>query len=197
MSEDELVTAWVEGNREAAAALIELHYDAVVRFFRTKSGTSADDLVQRTFLACHEARDRYRGATSFRSFLFGVARNVLFEHIRGRVRDRREDPDFGVTSLAALDPGLSTQLAQRAEHRQLILALQQLPAELQIALELYYWEELSIAELATATGVPEGTAKSRLFRARAELRDTLQRTAATEGDRARWGALIDAWEPPR
>ena len=165
--------AWQAGDREAAARLLDRHYDAVARFFANKAGAHGEDLVQRTFLGVLESASQFRGEGSFRAFLFGIARNVLFEFIRSRVRDGRSPPDFSVSSILDVSPGLVTQAAQRAERQQLLLALQQLPLELQLLLELYYWEELPVGELAQLFEVPPGTIKSRLHRARGRIKEHL------------------------
>ncbi|HJL06398.1 MAG TPA: sigma-70 family RNA polymerase sigma factor [Polyangiaceae bacterium LLY-WYZ-15_(1-7)] len=169
------LAAWREGDGAAGEALIHAHYGAVLRFFRSKACEDADDLVQQTFLRTLEHADRFRGDASFRSFLFGVARNVLFEHYRAKVRSGRPPPDFGVSSILDLEPRASTLLFRRAEERALVQALQGMPVELQIVLELYYWEELSVDEVAAAVEVPPGTVKSRLFRGRQLLREALER----------------------
>ena len=173
-----LLEAWRSGDQAAGRSLVERHYESVLRFFRTKAGEEADDLVQRTFLRSVEAAGRYRGDSSFRAFLFGIARNVLFEHIRARLRDGKASPDFGVSSIADLNPRASTLAFQKAEQQLLVEALQQMPVEIQIAIELHYWEELSIEEVAQAVEVPAGTVKSRLHRGRALLKDAMQKLGA-------------------
>jgi RNA polymerase sigma-70 factor (ECF subfamily) len=174
VSEDAaLLAAWCSGDRKAGGELIGRHYASVLRFFRTKAGPEADDLTQRTFLRCVEAGSRFRGEATVKSFLFGIARNVLFEHIRSNLRDRQVDPDFGVSSVLDLNPRASTLAFRKAEQRRMVLALQQLPVETQIVLELYYWEELSIEEVARVVEVPEGTVKSRLHRGREQVRAAL------------------------
>ncbi|MCK6549370.1 RNA polymerase sigma factor [Myxococcota bacterium] len=190
-----LFDAWRAGDRGAGATLIERHYDTVVRFFRTKAGPYADDLVQRTFLAVAEGAERYRGASSFRAFLFGVARNVFFEFLRARTKDRLVAPDFAVSSLADLDTGIVTKMGRRDQEQLLVRCLQTLPVELQVAVELYYWEELSIAELAEVQGVPPGTVKSRLSRARALLAEAMAREEATADERSSMSSVIATWRP--
>jgi len=69
----------------------------------------------------------------------------------------------------------------RAQQRQLVQALQRLPVELQIALELYYWEELSIDEIAAAVEIPSGTVKSRLYRGRTLLREMIDNAPPDSG----------------
>lgn len=194
-----LLVRWKEGNSAAGEALIGRHYDSVVRFFQTKAHRDVDDLVQRTFLHCSEGIGRYRGEGSFRAFLFGVARNLLLELYRGRRRQADNvDPDFGVSSVRALDPGASTAFARREEQRAMVDALQHIPLELQVALELYYWEELSVGELAEVLGIPPGTVKSRLFRGRKLLREQMERaTLSPQVERSvheRYGHWLTAGE---
>lgn len=194
MQEDrELFEAWVGGDRAAGAALVERHYAAVERFFSHKTQGPTDDLVQQTFLACLEAAKGFRGDGSFRAFLFGIAKNLLFEHIRKRVRAGKEVPDFATSTIADLVPGASTLLAQESETRQLVLALQRIPLELQMLLELYYWEELSIDELAPVFGVPPGTIKSRLFRARNLLREAMERLPGPEEAQRSARTMLQKW----
>lgn len=191
--DDALYAAWMAGDRDAASTLIERYYDAITRFFSTKAGDDADDLVQRTFLGVAESGARYAGRASFRAFLYGVARNVFLEHLRALTRDRQRSPDFAISSLVDLRTGLATRAARQESERLLTQCLQQLPVELQIAVELYYWEDVGVAELAEIQGVPPGTIKSRLHRARQLLREALERCEATPPERASVSALLDAW----
>lgn len=186
-----LLEAWRGGDRAAATELIERHYDSIAAFFRTKAGAEADDLVQRTFLRVAEGSTTFRGESSFRAFLFGIARNVLFEHIRRRTRDGKP-PDLHTSSIRDLGPGVVTLVSQKAEQRLLVAALQRIPVELQVAIELYYWEELSVDELAVVLDVPPGTVKSRLHRARHLLREAMDLLPAAELDRAALRAKIEA-----
>ncbi len=190
--DDALLLAWGRGDRRAGAALIERHYDGIERFFLSKAGDRQSDLTQQTFLRCAEAAASYRGESSPRAFLFGIARNVLFEHIRGGARDGGRPPDFDTSSVVDLMPGAATLLGQNAEQRQLILALQRLPLELQIIVELFYWEDFSVDELAACVKVPAGTIKSRLHRIRALLRESLEGLPPSDGtDGAR--TLLEKW----
>lgn len=192
--DEALFTAWQEGDRAAGEALIERHYDPVMRFFRTKAGLHADDLVQRVFLVCADKRTRFRRDSSFRAFLFGIARNVLFEFIRSKVRDGVRNDDFGTSSILDLAPGVSTIAMQRAEQRLLVQALQHLPLDLQMAIELYYWEELSVAELADVLDIPPGTVKSRLHRARELLRTTMQSMPASAEEHETLRSAFRLWD---
>lgn len=192
LAEDaELYRRWREGDDKAAQALVERYYDSIERFFRTKVGPHADDLVQRTFLVCAEGG--FRGESGFRSYLFGIARNLLFEFFRNRNRDAKRDFDASMSSIFELDSGLSTMAAERGEHRLLVQALHRIPIDIQVTLELFYWEELSVDELAAVLEIPPGTVKSRLHRGRALLRDAMEKIPTTELEKQSVRALIDDW----
>lgn len=174
-SDFELLDAWRAGDAHAGNELFGRHFDAVCRFFRNKVHDGVEDLIQKTFLNCVRSRDAFRKEGSFRAYLFAIARNELYHHFQRCARDsRRFDPELH--SIVHLGPGPSTVAARRAEQRLLLEALQKLPLSLQIALELYYWEDMSAAELAAVLGIPEGTVRTRIRRARqlleANLRDT-------------------------
>ena len=96
----ELLAAWRAGDAGAGNALVAAHFEAVSRFFRGKLGDDVEDLLQQTFLACVEGKDRIAGV-SFKSYLFGVATRRLFDHLRGRYRAGRP-VSFSEISLADL-----------------------------------------------------------------------------------------------
>jgi RNA polymerase sigma factor (sigma-70 family) len=180
-SDYELLDAWARGDQRAAKQLIDRHFDGVYRFFRNKlHDGSAEDLVQNTFLACIKSRDTFRRESSFRTFIFGTARNVLLYHFRQQ--RRAGDPiDPELVSAVDLAPGPSTIAVQLDEQRVMLEALRALPLDYQIALELYHWEGLTGPELAEVLAISEAALRSRLHRAKLELRKQLERLA-TSGD---------------
>ena len=170
----ELLRAWAEGDEAAGRALFERCFDPLYRFFSNKIDQGIEDLIQETFLACVEARDNYRGDASFQSFVLGVARNRLYKRWR---HDQRHGArlDFGVTSVADMSPSPSSVAGRHENRDRLLLALREIPADLQVALELHYWEALPASGIAAVLQIPEGTARSRLRRAREALLRVLQR----------------------
>lgn len=169
--DDVLWQAWCQGDKRAGEQLFERYFDAIYGFFERKVQGEVSDLVQRTFLGCVEARDRFRGASSFRTFVFAIARHELYAHYRARKKGQAVD--FSVSSLAELSPSPSSLARHRSERERLLEALRSLPLELQIALELRFFEELSGSDLAVILEVPEGTVRSRLRRALEALRQRL------------------------
>jgi RNA polymerase sigma-70 factor (ECF subfamily) len=183
-----LLRAWQAGDRDAGDALVRRHFAAIYRFFRTKLDEGAEDLVQRTFLGAAAALDRVDADRSFRAYLFGIARNQLLLHLRERAT-RRDLPPPHTLSIADLEAqSPSGEAARREEQRVLVRALRRIPIDFQIAVELHYWEDLGIGEIAEVLGVPEGTVKSRLARAREQLGARLENEAAasTRDDLEAW-----------
>jgi len=170
--DDRLLQAWRGGDEDAGVELFERYYDAISRFFRSKAWESAPDLIQRTFLACLESRARIREGTAFRSYLFGVARNILLEHYRGKRRDG-ERIDFLERSVEDFGPTPSSALGRAQETQLLLQALRRIPIDAQTVLELYFWENMTAKEIADALQIPEGTLRTRIRRAKQLLEQQL------------------------
>ncbi|HEY5939008.1 MAG TPA: sigma-70 family RNA polymerase sigma factor [Kofleriaceae bacterium] len=174
-----LLTRWRGGDNEAGQVLFERHFDAIFGFFETKCPADADELTQSTFLACMRARDQFRAESSFRTYLFTIARNELYRILRTRQR-KDAKLDFELSSIAELVSTPGTRMARNQEHRQLLTALQHLPVEQQTLLELHYWEDMDIAQLAEVFDAPTATIRTRLHRARKALRDKMEGSAPQE-----------------
>jgi len=171
-----LLDRWRAGNEEAGQALFARHFDSIYGFFETKCETDADELTQATFLACLRAKDQFRRESSFRTYLFTIARNELYRVLRTRQR-RDAKLDFELSSIADLVSTPGTRMARNQEHKQLIDALQHLPVEQQTLLELHYWEDMDISALAEIFDSPTATIRTRLHRARKALRDRMEGSA--------------------
>ena len=167
-----LLKAWRAGDRRAGQRLLERHLSRLYLFFSNKVSGDVSDLVQQTMLGCVEGRDRVREDGSFQAYLLGVARHRLYDHYAKR--DKASAQPLSETPVAALDPSPTSLMARKQHQRQLLAALRNIPLDLQIVLELHYWESTSTADLAIVLGVPQGTVKSRLRRAREALTAALQ-----------------------
>jgi RNA polymerase sigma-70 factor (ECF subfamily) len=190
-SDAELVEAWRADDRRAGQLLFSRHFDAVYRFFRNKFRQGIDDLVQQTFMRLVEGQERLRESQNFRAFLFGIAHNVLREHLRELDRERRFDPL--ATSIMELDPGPSTIHARRREQQLLLQALRRIPLAHQVALELTYWEGLNAAQIAEIVGVPHPTMRNRLRRARQLLEQAITELDASPELRESTAAGLETW----
>lgn len=185
----DLLDAWRAGDAAAGSQLFERYFQSIYRFLRSKTAADPADLVQTVFLACIESRDTFRGEASFRTYLYAIARKQLYKHYR----DRKPGADFGVTSLADLGPTPSLLVGRRADDRLLLEALRSIPLELQIALELHYWEQLAGPEIARVLDLPEGTVRSRLRRAKEELEAKLSELSKSRHELETTLANLEGW----
>ncbi|PRP95190.1 RNA polymerase sigma factor [Enhygromyxa salina] len=191
-SDDDLLDAWRAGDQRAGKQLFTRHYAAIDRFFRNKVGDDCSDLAQKTFLGCLEAVDRYQNEHKFRSWLFAIAYRQLCKHYRERASERAR-LDFGTVTAHNLDPSPSLVIAQSQEQRLLLEALRQIPVDMQVALELHYWEQMSDAEIARTLELPLGTIKSRIRRGRILLNEQLTALSSSPEQLRSTLANLDDW----
>ncbi|MEZ4451065.1 MAG: RNA polymerase sigma factor [Nannocystaceae bacterium] len=173
-SDRALLDAWRGGDRRAGSALFHRHYTLVNRFFRSKADAAdVADLIQSTFMACVEGKERYEGTGEFKSYLLGIAFRLLCRHYRSK---RRLNARVEVGSVSAFDlaPSPSQVVAAGQEQRLILAALRRIPLEHQALLELVFWEEFTAADAAAALGLPLGTVKSRIRRARQLLKEAIE-----------------------
>lgn len=130
------------------------------------------DIVQETFLRAYRGIEEFRGDSAFFSWLFRIAQNTAKNHLIARTRRLPEtDIDSNVAAflmehnVEALDSPESLLLRDEIE-RQIFKTIEALPDELREAITLREIEGLSYEEIAVKVGVPIGTVRSRLYRAR-------------------------------
>jgi RNA polymerase sigma-70 factor (ECF subfamily) len=132
-------------------------------------------MVHETFVALPRAIRRFRGDSSLRSFLIGVAINHSRRYVRSAMRRRR-----ATERLAARDEVLpktvdaTEELTRRRLADKLSAALDQLPIDQRIVFVLCEAEQRTSVEVAEIVGAPEGTVRTRLFHAKRKLREYLE-----------------------
>jgi len=173
----DLLQRWRDGDQRAGQELCTRHFAEIYRFFEHKLPGEADDLTQQTFLACVKARDQFRGQSTFRTYLFSIARNELY--MRLRKLPKFEQVDLEVSALDELVSSPSKQFGKNQELAKIRAALQKLPVEQQVLLEFHYWHDLDAAALAQMFETSPATIRVRLLRARRALKDRLGASAVT------------------
>lgn len=178
LSDEALVAACAVGEAAALAALFRRHNVALYRFVSRLAGVDErdlDDLVQATFLAVSGAAGSFAGTSTVKTWIFGIAVNVVGKHVRGEIRRRVkharmvELPDHqptGPESLAA-----NREILQRLED-----AMAKLPHELRAVFVLVVVEGVSGKHAASVLGIREGTLWRRVHEARTELRQAVEGT---------------------
>jgi RNA polymerase sigma-70 factor (ECF subfamily) len=179
--DEQLLERWREGDAAAGDELVVRYVPQLTKFFMGHAREQTQDLVQGTLLALQRTQMAGTVIHSFRAYLFAIARNQLLMWLRHADVEHRSE-HFLRAGLPCDPRTLTTPSAgvSRAETRTAIQeALHTLPFDFQMVVKLYYWHDLTMEEVAAATGVEVGTVKSRLSRARARLSGVL-RTAAEQ-----------------
>jgi RNA polymerase sigma-70 factor (ECF subfamily) len=171
--------SWREPER--FAVLFDRHAGHIYRYLARRAGRQvADDLVAETFLAAFAKRDRYDiGHPDARPWLYGIATNLVGAHRRDEARQYRISQAALVEPEAPSDADrVAADVTAQAVRPLLDAALAGLPAGDRDVLLLVAFEQLSYQEVSRALGIPVGTVRSRLHRARAKVRQVLAGTAA-------------------
>ena len=164
-----LLIQWRSGSRAAGDRLMHRYMPRLTGFFGRRSRRNAEELVQRTLLACAQNLGRFEGRSTFRSYVFGIAQNQYRMYRRAEAFSGHESvsvptrPEDSPSQLAAV----------RQEHVILVLALRHVEPDYSVVLRKFYWEERSVDAIAVELGIPVGTVKSRLARGRASLKAEL------------------------
>ena len=182
--ENEIIARCKKGDRDAFNELIKLYESRVYNFAFRLCGRydEANDLASETFLRLYNSLGRFRGDSSFITWLFRIATNVyLDERKRQRARpsesleEALELQENAVTKqFEDQGPG-PHQLAELQERSDLLqAAISSLPDYQRMMIVMYHTEGQSYEEIAETLDMPIGTVKSRLNRARLALRDQLK-----------------------
>jgi RNA polymerase sigma-70 factor (ECF subfamily) len=171
------VASVLRKDRKAAARFVALHIDAVYAYARHRlmpRAELADDVVQEVFLAALDGLSTFRGQSTLRSWLIGIARHKIEDVYRQRLRVRETrdgGDDASDTEPVANTPTLDDQIdtaRTRAKARQVIALM---PERYGLVLLWRYWEHLSTREIASAIGTTEKSVERMLARARARFKE--------------------------
>jgi RNA polymerase sigma-70 factor (ECF subfamily) len=157
----------------AFASVFDRHWAGIHRYCASRAGAAGEDLAAETFRVAFDERAKYDPFyDDARPWLYGIATNLLRRHFRRAARTavppitreaRFEEDALGRVEAAALGPALAAGLREVATADR-------------DALLLHVWAELTYTEIARATDVPVGTIRSRIHRARRQLRTHLEET---------------------
>ncbi|MBN2196492.1 MAG: sigma-70 family RNA polymerase sigma factor [Polyangiaceae bacterium] len=189
-TDEDLFEQWRRGAAAAGDELLARHRAELEGFFGKRSRGEMEDLVQETFLQCLRSREGFRGEARFRSFLFGVAHNVLRMHYRRHpVGEAPVSPD----AVDEDEPSPASMLASETERALLLKALRRLPLDAQILVELRYSRGLDSTRIAEILGVPAPTVRTRLMRARELIREGIEQLGADRDLARSTLAGFDTW----
>ena len=170
----------VYGDEAALTELVQLFLPSLYRFVRllVQDHDLTEDIVQETWVKIWRSLDRYDLNRPFTTWAFTIAKNTATDALRKKsplplaaLSEAQEE--YVVDSVPAIETDIVTLLEQKEGIAQLDRALEQLPSQYRLVLNLCYREELDLHEIATLTGVGYNTIKSQHQRALKRLRQLL------------------------
>lgn len=178
MNEQELIHRAQRGDTDAFADLLALHerfvYNLALRTIGNPS--EAEDVAQEAFVRAWQALPGFRGGSALRTWLYRIVVNLCINRFPRLRRELGELSESDIDSLPEAtcldhDPALRSELRERRAllHRE----IERLPDSQRLLLTLRYQDELSYEEIASLVGLPLGTVKTGLFRAKERLRQAL------------------------
>lgn len=184
LSDEEIMVRCAQGSEEAFQILVSRYRARIINLITRFVGDPdrAEDISQEVFIRVYRNRERYRKSGKFSTWIFTIAANLAKNEIRRKVRHRRvvsmDDEKEPGTSLAATlaDQGVGPGgTLERKELEVLILgAIESLPERYRMALVLRDLEGLAYEEVSRVLGIPGGTVRSRINRARLMVKDKLE-----------------------
>jgi RNA polymerase sigma-70 factor (ECF subfamily) len=173
LSDEVLIALIAAGDKNAMQTLFSRHSARVFRFLQriVDNAATAEDLASETFVEVWRRAGRFEGRSKASTWLLGVARHKALSSLRQR---RFDQLDEGTAALVP-DPSDDPEMRLQRQSSAAVLrdCLQQLPPAQRELLDLIYYHEQSLADVAQILGVPENTVKTRAFYARKRLAELM------------------------
>lgn len=169
-SDEAIMQAVAGGDLQQLSELYRRYRDPLYGFLlrRANEPAVAEDLLQAVFERVIKYRNSYKGP-SFRSWLYAIARNVLYDRQRKEGRmPRQNGVDLGELPLAT--PSVESDWEDRETRSQSLAALAALPANYREVVDLAWKRGLKYAEIAAVLGISEANVKVRMYRATKQLK---------------------------
>jgi len=180
-TDSDLLARVAKGDNLALKTLYGRHHVKVFRFALRilKSEAAAEDVVSEVFLDVWRQAASFEGRAEASTFLLAVARNKAYSQLRKRRDDQLDEEQAG--EIEDLSDTPETTLQKKSKGEVLRACLQKLSAEHREVMDLVYYHDKSVEEVAAIVGVPEGTVKTRMFHARKRLADLARAAGLDRG----------------
>lgn len=175
--DSELVARTLRGDERAFRDLVERHHAMAYAAVRSVLGNRDDvqDVMQTVYLKAYQGLAGFRGEARFSTWLYQIARREALDVSSKRRLETTDIDAIEVPAAAHHAPDTATR--ERGEREWIESALGELDATYRTVLELRYMAEKSYEEIAAIMGIPEGTAKTYVHRAKVEMKRILSRPA--------------------
>jgi RNA polymerase sigma-70 factor, ECF subfamily len=180
-SDEVLIGRIAQGDRLAMQVLFARHHVRVYRFVLrlVRNEASAEDLISEVFLDVWRQADRFEGRSAVSTWLLAIARFKALSSMRRKPDEELDDEAAGAIEDSADTPEVSLQKKDKSEL--LRDCLEQLSQEHREVIDLVYYHEKSVEEVAEIVGIPEATVKTRMFYARKKLSELLKAAGLDRG----------------
>lgn len=184
MNDAELVKQILNGNNNAFRYLVANHQRLVLHVVGRiiQQQDEVEDICQEVFIKVFSKMKKFRGESRLSTWIATIAYNTSITHLRKNVRrgELSYDDNPGLIAMEK-DTALNQKVLEKAEAKKYLMQLiETLPVHYRTVLTLYHLEEFSYNEIEEITGMPEGTVKSYLSRARKLLKGKLEKVVELE-----------------
>lgn len=183
MNDAELVEQILNGNNNAFRYLVanyqRLVLHVVGRIIQRQE--DVEDICQEVFIKVFKQLKRFRGESRLSTWIAKIAYNTSISHVRKKRNDVHSYDEQPGLIAAEKDDSLNQRIVEKEEAKKYLLKLiEELPVNYRTVLTLFHLEEFSYKEVEEITGMPEGTIKSYLSRARKLLKGKLEKVVKEE-----------------
>jgi RNA polymerase sigma-70 factor (ECF subfamily) len=180
-SDEVLIGRIANGDRLAMQVLFARHHVRVYRFVLrlVRNEATAEDLISEVFLDIWRQAGRFEGRSAATTWMLSIARFKALSALRKRTEEELDEETAGALEDHADDPEVS--LAKKDKAVALRQCLSRLSAEHREVVDLVYYHEKSVEEVAGIVGIPEATVKTRMFYARRKLSELLKEQGIDRG----------------
>jgi RNA polymerase sigma-70 factor, ECF subfamily len=180
-SDEVLITRIAAGDRLAMQVLFARHHVKVYRFVLRLVGnpTTAEDLISEVFLDVWRQASRFEARSAVSTWLLAIARFKALSALRRRPEEELDDEKAAAIEDTADDPEIAVQKKDKSEALRKCLAA--LSPDHREIIDLVYYHEKSVEEVAEIVGIPEATVKTRMFYARKKLSELLKNSGVDRG----------------
>jgi len=158
---------------DAFEALVAPHREALGRFASMMVGREAEDIVQEAIATAFRDAARFENRSKFSTWLYGIALNLCRKHLRDKGRHAGSASPDVLAAQPSQARGVLSSVIRHEMAERLEMSVSRLPTPMREAFLLRYVDGMDYPEISSITGVSEGTARVRAFRARALLREEL------------------------
>ena len=172
---EEIIRRWKKGERDAFDTVYEAYKNLARRtaYLICKNQADSEDIVQETFVKCHLHIRELKKEKEFKAWMLKILVRCSWQFLKKKNRELPDDESV-VRFQDQEIPGLLDIELKKEREREIFSSIQKLSDKHRIVIILYYYDEMSVKEIAKILGCMEGTVKSRLYTARNQLKTILE-----------------------